>query len=243
MGKPPSLSIFFPCYNDARSIQNLLPPTERLAENLTDDYEILVIDDGSDEENRKLLRELASGHPRLLLIFHEKNVGYGGALRSGFLHSTKEWIFYTDGDGQYDVSELENLWSRKKEGVDFINGYKISRKDALHRIVLGNLYRQFVRFFFRTPVRDVDCDFRLIRRSVIERIELRQTGGAICLELVKNAEGAGCRFLEVPVHHHARRHGKSQFFNFPSLVRTGVGVCQLAWKLGKREKGIPHVPP
>ena len=243
MDPAPSLTIFFPCYNDAQAIQELLPRAETVAEELTKDYEIIVVDDGSDEGNRKLLKELGKTRPRLRLVFHKKNQGYGGALRSGFSHAAKDWVFYTDGDGQYDISELRNFWARRAEGADVINGYKRAREDALHRVLLGELYRKFARIFFKLPIRDVDCDFRLIRRRVFRDIVLRQTSAAICLELVKKIERAGFRFLELPVHHYARSHGESRFFNPLSLMKTSLGVFSLAWELAVTKGNPKHVSP
>lgn len=243
MDQTPSLTIFFPCLNDAEALGELLPRADQVARELTEDYEILVIDDGSDEENRKLLKELEKTYSRLSLVFHRENQGYGGALRSGFRHATKDWVFYTDGDGQYDIFELRELWSRRAEGADVINGYKRARQDAFHRVFLGGLYRRFTRIFFKTPIRDVNCDFRLIRRQVFQHIQLRQTGAAICLELVKKIERAGFRFLEVPVHHYARSHGQSRFFNPLSLIKAGWGVLSLTWELAATKRERTHVCP
>src|SRR5260221_3725107 len=105
----PSLSIFFPCYNDEKSIGKLVTDATHVAQKLTDDFEIIVIDDGSTDKSREVLSDLAKENKNLKLIFHEKNIGYGGALQSGFKAASKDLVFYTDGDGQYDVKELPIL--------------------------------------------------------------------------------------------------------------------------------------
>ncbi|MBT3601968.1 MAG: glycosyltransferase family 2 protein [Candidatus Latescibacteria bacterium] len=225
--KHPSLTCFFPCYNDAHSIGSLVAAADTVAAEYTSDYEIIVIDDGSTDSSRELLTELQNKYPNLKLILHEQNKGYGGALQSGFRGATKDLIFYTDGDGQYDVFELRKLLRVMQEGVDVVNGYKIERSDPLHRIIIGKVYLNLMRFLFFFKVRDVDCDFRLMRREIFDQISLHHTSGVICIELVKKMELSGYHFVDFPVHHFHRTHGKSQFFNFRRLFRTGVNILRL----------------
>jgi glycosyltransferase involved in cell wall biosynthesis len=168
-------------------------------------------------------------------VFHEKNRGYGTALQSGFSHATKELVFYTDGDGQYDVFELRKLLPIMQDGIDVVNGYKIVRSDPLHRIIIGTVYLWLMRLLFNFHVRDVDCDFRLIRRRVFDHIRLEHTSGVICLELVKKLEMAGYRFVEFPVHHYHRPVGQSQFFNLRRLFETGINILYLWWHLVLRK--------
>jgi glycosyltransferase involved in cell wall biosynthesis len=198
---------------------------------VADDYEILVINDGSADYTAAVLDELASRYPELRVIHHERNTGYGGALRSGFSHATKELIFYTDGDAQYDPRELERLVAAWHDGVDLVNGYKISRSDPLHRVVIGRLYHWTVKMAFGLRLRDVDCDFRLMRRSIFDRVHLESDSGVICVELMKKVQDAGFRIAEVPVHHYHRAYGKSQFFNFRRVWRTGKQLWGLWWAL------------
>jgi glycosyltransferase involved in cell wall biosynthesis len=154
------------------------------------------------------------------VIHHSCNQGYGAALRTGFSNASKELIFYTDGDGQYDVSELALLVRLMSDGVDVVNGYKIKRHDNRGRKASGAIYNRLARFIFSLPISDVDCDFRLVRRSAIDRISLGLSSGAICVELVRKLSSAGCAFREVPVHHYPRTHGKSQFFTPRRVART-----------------------
>jgi glycosyltransferase involved in cell wall biosynthesis len=135
--KPPGLSVFFPAFNDAATIASLVIAAVQTASRLTPDFEVLVINDGSTDATGSIADELARLYPQVRVVQHEHNRGYGGALRSGFGAATKELIFYTDGDAQYDPREMERLWARMGEGVDLANGYKISRSDPLHRILIG----------------------------------------------------------------------------------------------------------
>ena len=227
----PGLSIFFPAYNDSGTIASLVIEARVTAQKLTQDFEVIVVNDGSADHTAEILDELARTYPEVRVIHHPQNRGYGGALRSGFSGSTKELIFYTDGDAQYDPSELALLWPRMVDGVDVVNGYKISRSDPMHRIIIGRVYHNTVKLLFGLKVRDVDCDFRLLRRSVFDRIALEHNSGVICLELMKKLTDAGCVIAEVPVHHYHRAFGKSQFFNFPRLRHTAQDVLKLWIKL------------
>ena len=228
---PLSLSVFFPAYNDAGTIASLVITALQSASKLTPNYEIIVVNDGSSDSTAQILDELARVYPRLKIVTHPVNRGYGGALRSGFASASKDVIFYTDGDAQYDPAEIELLWPQMVPGVDLVNGYKISRSDPWHRIVIGRIYHHTVKVMFGLRVRDVDCDFRLLRRSIFERVRLEKNSGVICLEMMKKIQDAGFRIVEAPVHHYHRAHGQSQFFNFRRVIRTGIDVFKLWYAL------------
>jgi glycosyltransferase involved in cell wall biosynthesis len=223
----PSLTIFFPAYNDAGTIASLAIVAHMTARRLTEDYEVIVVDDGSPDHTGELLDEMARQFPWLQVVHHEKNQGYGGALRTGFATASKDLVFYTDGDAQYDPREMTRLWEAFGTDVDFVNGYKIGRSDPLHRIVIGRAYHWFVRTAFGLRLRDVDCDFRLMRRDVFEKVALTRSSGVICVELMKKVQDHGFRIAQVPVHHYHRSYGKSQFFNFPRVARTLLDLARL----------------
>ncbi len=228
---PPGISVFFPAYNDGGTIPSMVLTALMTLRKLTDDYEVIVVNDGSADYTAEVLEELAARYPELRVIHHEQNRGYGGALRTGFASATKELIFYTDGDAQYDPRELTRLYEAWGDDVDLVNGYKISRSDPLHRIIIGRLYHWIVKLAFGLRLRDVDCDFRLMRRSIFDTVQLKSDSGVICVELMKKVQDAGFRIAEVPVHHYHRAYGKSQFFNFRRLWRTGKQLLALWWEL------------
>jgi len=234
--RPPSLSVFFPAYNDGGTIASLVITAIQAAHALTPDFEVIVVNDGSQDATAEILEELARTYPEVRVVHHPQNRGYGGALRTGFATATRDLVFYTDGDAQYDPAEIAVLWPRMVPGVDLVNGYKISRSDPLHRIVIGRVYHHIVKTLFGLRVRDVDCDFRLIRRSIFDRITLEKNSGVICLEMMKKIHDAGFTIVEAPVHHYHRAHGRSQFFNFRRVFHTGVDVMKLWYRLVVRKE-------
>lgn len=229
--KSRSISVFFPAYNDAETIGKLVSTAAGLLPRLTSDYEIVVVDDGSSDGTAEVLHSLQAGLRCLKVIRHGVNRGYGAALITGFANCSKELVFYTDGDGQYDVNELLQLWQAFDDGVDVVTGYKISRSDPGHRIVAGLIYRNLMRFVFRLKVKDVDCDFRLFRRQVVEDAGLECDSGVICVEMMKKFQMLGCRIVQVPVHHYHRSSGTSQFFRFKHLRRVFFQLFSAWWHL------------
>jgi glycosyltransferase involved in cell wall biosynthesis len=223
-----SLSVFFPAYNDAPSLPELIGKTFAVLEVHAADYEVIVINDGSWDKTGEVLEHLRQKHaPYMRVITHEQNRGYGGALRSGFEAAIKDWVFYTDGDGQYDPSDLPRLLELVRADTGLVNGYKLERHDPAHRIWIGNVYNFCARLLFRIRIRDIDCDYRLIRRDLLERIHLTSTSGTICVELVRKLELTGCGVAEIGVHHYPRLHGRSQFFRVKSLLKTLVELLRL----------------
>jgi glycosyltransferase involved in cell wall biosynthesis len=226
-----SLTAFFPAYNDQHTIEGIVRTVAYEIRKVTDDFEVLVVDDGSKDETGDILDRLKGELPFLRVIHHERNLGYGAALITGFQNAKKELVFYTDGDGQYDVRELHNLLARLKPNVDLVNGYKVKRADAWHRILIGAIYRRAMRCAFRLSIRDVDCDFRLFRRYIFETISLESRSGVICVEMAKKFEVAGFRMVEVPVSHYPRMHGRSEFFRVRHLAYTFKGLLKIWWTL------------
>ena len=226
-----SITAFFPVYNDQHTIESLVRTAGEELSKVTDDFEVLVVNDGSKDDSRAVLEGLASELPWLRIIHHDQNMGYGRALISGFQNAQKDLVFYTDGDGQYDVREIHKLLAELKPGVDLVNGYKTNRADAWYRIWIGRLYQLAMKRFFRLSIRDVDCDFRLFRRRVFEKISLGSTSGIICVEMAKKFEQAGFLMAEVPVTHLPRLYGRSEFFRFRHLICTFGGLARIWWNL------------
>ncbi len=233
-----SISAVFPAYNDGGTIASMVTAALLALRQVTDDYEIIVTNDGSRDYTGQVLDELTVRYPELRVIHHPANQGYGAALKTGFAAATKDWVFYTDGDAQYNPLELVDLARALCPGVDAVNGYKLARNDSLLRIVIGKAYHHLVALMFGIRIRDVDCDFRLIPRKVLTEIELESVSGAICLELVKKIQDLGYVFAEVPVHHYSRKYGTSQFFSPWRILRTFRQLGGLYWKLVVRKEHL-----
>ena len=227
----PSITAFFPCYNDSGTIASIVITADRTLRDLADDYEIIVGNDASTDRSADILDELGGLYPRLRVLHHPTNLGYGGNLRSMFAVATKDLIFYTDGDAQYDPAELTLLYTHLGPDVDVVQGWKIERHDPLHRKIIGRAYHHFVRRWFGLHLRDVDCDFRLFRRHVLESFPLHSNSGCITVEMMTRIEQGGFKVLEVPVHHYHRAYGQSQFFNFGRVARTLLELSGLWLKL------------
>jgi glycosyltransferase involved in cell wall biosynthesis len=223
------LSIVFPAYNDEKSIPVLIKRVLKIVDKVSKDFEIIVVNDGSPDNIAEVLEKLQQQIPKLRVITHQKNKGYGATIADGILHAKKEYVFYTDGDGQYDVRELPLLVAAMNRDVDVVNGYKMKRSDPLIRKVVGACYNQTVKLIFRLPVRDINCDFRLFRRSFIEGMRFECKSGSFGVELIKRMERRGARFVNVPVHHYSRMYGHSQFF-YPTRIWRSIWQLRKIWR-------------
>ena len=224
--------MFFPAYNDAPSIPKLVDKAFEVLRERASDFEVIVVNDGSRDNTAGVLAALEVRYGAAFrVITRAENRGYGAALRSGFEAARKDFVFYTDGDGQYDVGELPKLLDCIAPDVGLVNGFKLERHDPWHRIAIGNVYNRFARLIFRINLRDIDCDFRLIRRSLLDEAKLTSTSGTICVELVRKLELSRFRVVETGVHHYPRLHGRSQFFRFRSLLITLYQLSRLYVRL------------
>jgi len=226
-----TISAFFPVYNDWGTVSSMVFLVNGVLERVARDYEIILVDDGSRELTKRVLEELSKKVDKLRVITRSRNGGYGAALKTGFSNAKHELIFYTDGDAQYNPEELELLVEKFSDDVDVVNGYKISRSDPIYRKIIGRLYHYIARMMFGFKIRDVDCDFRLMRRSIFDGLVLEYDSGVICVEMISKLTRRGCRFAEVPVHHYFRVSGKSEFFNFSRVFKVGKNIIKLWYKI------------
>jgi glycosyltransferase involved in cell wall biosynthesis len=230
------VSAVFPCYNDAHTIGGLVDQVHAALVPLVPAVEVIVVDDGSSDGSGPLLDDMAVEREWLRIVHHDGNKGYGQALISGFTAASHEWIFYTDGDAQYDAREAADLIPLATADVDIVQGYKIGRGDSWYRKVIGRGYHHAVKLIFGLKVRDTDCDFRLFRRRLFSDQPLTSTSGVICVEMMYRFQHAGARFVEAPVHHYFRPHGRSQFFRLPAIARSARQLLALWWRLEIRDR-------
>ncbi len=235
MKKNISISIMFPCYNDKGTILQLIDNAEKTISKYTDNYEIIIVDDFSTDGSREILKKEMEKRKSLRVLFHKKNMGYGRTITDGLKFANKEFFFYTDGDGQYDVKDIAKLLGIMEGNELLINGYKIFRMDPLYRVIIGKMYNTFMRFFFGIKIKDIDCDFRIIRRDIFKNETFFSQSGTICIELVKKIQLKNGIIKQAPVNHFNREYGTSQFFNFKRLFKVFIHLIILWYLLiGKR---------
>lgn len=209
-----SISVFFPCYNEQDNVARVAEQAVRVLEELDADYEIIVVDDGSVDATGRIADEIAAGNDRVRVIHHERNLGYGAALQSGFRAARKELVFYTDGDGQFDIGEMPALLPLMAD-YDIVSCYRIDRRDNLVRKINGWLWTKVTGLVFSLKVRDVDCAFKLYRRSLFDRITMESTGALIDTEILARAARKGYTITQKGVHHYPRTAGR----------QTGASLC------------------
>lgn len=220
MNKLSSLSVVLPCFNDEHAISLLIKQLVSLLPKVCRQYEIVVVNDGSSDNSKEILEKARQTTSLLQVITHKQNLGYGAALASGFKKASKEFIFYTDGDGQYDVGELSKLIAAFDKDTDMVSGFKLNRSDPWFRKIIGAVYNQFVKLLFQLKIKDVDCDFRLFRRKILQGLSFRITSGAFDAELIKKLQDRNVRIKEMGVHHYPRKFGPSQFFSPLRILRS-----------------------
>jgi glycosyltransferase involved in cell wall biosynthesis len=202
----PSISVFFPCHNEAANIEPLVSKTLHVLSKLTPDFEIIIVDDGSTDGTDKIIDTIASDHDTVKAIHHEKNLGYGAALQSGFSAATKELVFYTDGDGQFDIAEMPALLPMARQ-YDIVTCYRLNRREGLIRKINGWAWTKLVCLVFKMNVRDIDCAFKLFKRRIFDDITIRSTGALIDAEILARAIRKGYTITQTGVHHYPRKAG------------------------------------
>jgi glycosyltransferase involved in cell wall biosynthesis len=226
------LSIFFPSYNEEANVERVVREALRVAPKTAKDYEIVVVDDGSKDRTSEIVRSLARENSKVRLVRHETNKGYGEALKSGFRAAKMPWVFYTDGDGQFDLNELPELAARTSD-TDIVSGYRAHRADPWHRKLNAAIFALALRVFMGLRVRDVDCAFKLYRRELFDRIQLNTSGALIDAEVLTKAIRAGYRVASMPVSHKPRIAGSQTGAKCHVIFRAMKEFCQLWWDLRK----------
>ena len=214
-----SVSVFLPCYNEQGNVGRTVENALRVLEKLDADFEIIVVDDGSSDGTRRIADEIAGRDNRVKVVHHERNRGYGAALQSGFAAATKELVFYTDGDGQFDMNEMPPLLPLM-EHWDIVSCYRLNRRDPLIRKINGWAWTKLVCLLFGLKISDVDCAFKLYKREIFERIELSSTGALIDAEVLARAARKGYRITQKGVHHYPRTAGVQTGANLRVVLRA-----------------------
>jgi glycosyltransferase involved in cell wall biosynthesis len=222
----PSLTVFFPAFNEEGIIEKTVRDAVATCAPLADDLEVVVVDDGSADGTAAIVERIAAADARVRLLRHERNRGYGAALRTGFAGARKEFVFFSDADGQFDLNELPGSLAMLDQ-APVVVGYRIKRNDPPHRLFIAKTYNLIVRTMFGLRVRDIDCAFKLFRRAVFERITLESNGAFISSELLIKLRRSGVQIVERGVHHYPRTTGYSKGANVGVILKTIRDILRL----------------
>ncbi len=216
---PINISVFFPAHNEVENIGLLTNKTVEVLSQSVDDFEIIIVNDGSKDGTKEEAERLADQYPQVFAVHHEVNRGYGGAVKTGIASCTKDWIFFTDGDGQFDVGEIPLLLEHA-DSYDCVVGYRMNRQDPFHRKVFAFCWGTLVRILFGFKVRDLDCAFKLLKRHYFDGVELKAEGAVISVELFSILTRQGAHIKQVGVHHYPRKAGTQSGGSIKVIARA-----------------------
>ncbi|MFA6081604.1 MAG: glycosyltransferase family 2 protein [Patescibacteria group bacterium] len=238
MKKISGLSIIFPFLNDEATVTRQIICAYAIGKKITSNLEVIALHGGNSRDNTfGKIEEMKLTYPTLKIINKPGNKEGYAVIKYGFKKATKDWIFYTDGDAQYHLEEdLPRLIKKQFEtGSTVVNGYKIRRHDSIIRVLLGDAYRLLAKIIFKLPIKDVDCDFRLVKKSLLDKINLESKDASILPELIKKLQYADGKFSEIPVNHYPRTYGKSNYKILDLIKEKLVGDIKLYILLKKKD--------
>jgi len=232
-----SISVFFPCYNEQDNVARTVEQTLAVLEKLNADFEVIIVDDGSTDATAQIADEISSRNSRVKVVHHPTNLGYGAALQSGFRAATKELVFYTDGDGQFDINEMPPLIPLIKK-YDIISCYRLNRQDSFIRKINGWCWTKLVCLLFGMKIRDIDCAFKLYKKEIFDNIELSSTGALIDTEILARAIREGYTITQKGVHHYPRTAGRQTGANLRVILRAFKELLKLRGRIRKESSKI-----
>jgi len=231
-----NLSVFLPTYNESENIKSVVLHTKDVLQDVVDNWEIIVVNDGSSDNTKAVVEALSKDDKRIRVINHEKNLGYGSSLRTGFYNSKYSWISFIDSDGQFDFSEISRFIEKQKEtNSDVVIGYYTKRRVSKFKIITSKMWEFAVWFLFGLKVRDIDCGFKMISKKVIDKIPKLESerGAFISSEFLIKAKQSGFNIQEVPVTHYPRIRGEGTGRNLNVIIKSFVDLLRLYRDLKK----------
>jgi glycosyltransferase involved in cell wall biosynthesis len=221
-----AISVFFPCYNEQQNVGRTVEKAREVLDKIGADFEIIIVNDGSTDETGHIADELAGRDSRIKVVHHRRNLGYGAALQSGFRAATKELVFYTDGDGQFDINEMPPLLPLMEE-YDIVSCYRLNRRDSMIRKINAWCWTKLVCLLFGLKLRDIDCAFKLYKREIFDHIQLTSTGALIDAEILARAACKGYRITQQGVQHYPRMAGSQTGAKFRVISRAFKELFEL----------------
>ena len=232
MKKLSELSVVLPCYNEEGNVERVVNNCLKIIPKFAKDFEIIVVNDGSKDKTGEIADKLAAKNKKVVVVHHPKNRGYGAALRSGFYKASKEWVFYTDGDGQFDLNDLAEILPLLDK-YDIVSGYRKKRRDPFIRKVNAFLWTSLVRLLFGIPLRDVDCAFKIYPRKMFQQMELYSEGALIDTEVLAKAKLLRYRIGETGVNHLPRVAGKQTGAKLSVIIKAFKELFKLRMRIKK----------
>lgn len=214
-----SLSAFMPCYNEQGNVERTTLAMLEACRSVSDDFEVIIVDDGSTDRTAQIAERLVREHPQVRWVRNWPNQGYGGALQRGFAEASKDWIFYTDGDGQFDPREIRLLVGLLKR-YDIVSAYRLDRQEGLVRKLNAWAWSSLVNLLFGMHLRDIDCAFKIFPKRLFDQINVHSRGALIDAEVLARAKLAGYRIGQVGVHHYQRLVGEQTGANVGVIARA-----------------------
>jgi len=216
---PLSISAFFPCYNEEANVERTTLAALKTFSRISDDFEVIIVDDGSKDRTGEIADRLAADHPHVRAVHNRPNLGYGGALQRGFREAAKTWVFYTDGDGQFDFDEIDKLLPLLEQ-YDIVSAYRLDRQDSPVRKLNAFCWSTLVNLLFWMGLRDIDCAFKIYPRKLFDEIQMKSRGALIDTEVLARAKRLGYTVGQVGVHHYPRTAGTQTGANLRVILRA-----------------------
>jgi len=236
--KPLSLTIFFPCHNEEANVERVTRQAVEVGRQVAEDLEVIIVDDGSQDRTAEIADRLADEIPEVRAVHNNPNLGYGGALQRGFREATKNWIFYTDGDGQFDMGEIPRVLPLLEQ-YDIVSCYRLDRKDSLMRKLNALAWTTLVNLLFRIDLRDIDGAFKFYPKPFIDAIQLHSTGALIDTEMLAKARNLGLSIGQMGVHHYPRLAGEQSGANIRVILRAFKELFKLRKQIRSEGKTLP----
>ena len=227
-----SISVFFPCYNEQDNVARTTEQAVGVLEKLGADFEVLIVNDGSSDATGQIADEIAGQNSRVKAIHHQTNLGYGAALQSGFRAASKKFVFYTDGDGQFDIKEMPALLPLMEE-YDIVSCYRLNRQDNVIRKINGWCWTKLGCLLFGMKIRDIDCAFKLFKREIFDKIKMSSAGALIDTEILARAIRKGYTVTQKGVHHYPRTAGAQTGANLGVIFRAFKELFKLHSQIRK----------
>jgi glycosyltransferase involved in cell wall biosynthesis len=219
MTKLPSLSVFFPCFNEEKNVPIFLKQSLEILPQVARKFEVIVVDDGSQDKTLKVAKSWAAKDSRVKVVSHEKNKGYGATLKTGFASSRYDWVFFTDGDLQFSLEDLKDFVPHT-EKYEVVIGYRNKRADGALRSTNALVYKTFIDLLFRLHVKDIDCAYKLLSKRVLNLVTLESDGAFTSAELLYKLKKKRIKFMQLAVNHYPRQFGSPSGNSFKVILKA-----------------------